>query len=369
MPAAFQVDNTMGAALIGSICAAMLYGVSSIQTWYYFDRYATDMWYIKYLVAGVWVFDTIHQALITHTVYYYLVTHYADPAELGKIVWSILAEVLFNSLICLLVQGFLAMRVWRMSNKNRPLTFVVVCLVLAEFVCSVAFTVKSLGLKNHTWAELGELKGLSMTVNILAAAGDALIAASLVYLLQRSRTGFKKWVHFPDLIESVLSWLITSSTFPYFPPNSIPVPVPRYLDFATFFGIRSDTMISRLIVFTVNTGLFTSICACASLVSILVWGNTLIYVAFYFSLGRLYSNSLLATLNARQEIRSLADECDTLSLSFRSGPSSFTSASKQKPTSISILIDRTHEFSRDRALTVTDSETDVQSPVTDKEDV
>ncbi|KAJ8520794.1 hypothetical protein ONZ45_g2450 [Pleurotus djamor] len=175
MPAVLQIDNTMGAALVGSICAAVLYGASSIQTWYYFQKYSKDMLHIKYLVAGVWVFDTIHQALITHTVYYYLVTHYAIPAELGKIVWqaqicsyddvqpnppfrSILAEVLFNSLICLLVQSFLTMRVWRMSNKNRPLTFVVVCLVLAEFVCSLVFTVKSLGLKNHTWAELGELK-------------------------------------------------------------------------------------------------------------------------------------------------------------------------------------------------------------------
>ncbi|KAJ8516328.1 hypothetical protein ONZ45_g6352 [Pleurotus djamor] len=96
MPASLQVDTTMGAALIGSVCAAVLYGVSSVQTWIYFHHYEKDMWYIKYLVAGVWLFDTIHQALITHTVYCYLVTHYANPAELGKIVWSILAEVLFN---------------------------------------------------------------------------------------------------------------------------------------------------------------------------------------------------------------------------------------------------------------------------------
>jgi hypothetical protein len=64
-----------------------------------------------------------------------------------------------------------------------------------------------------TWAQLSELKvgpndrhiltaltsrvyfcqGLSMTVNVLAAAADVLIAASLCYFLQCSRTGFKKY--------------------------------------------------------------------------------------------------------------------------------------------------------------------------------
>ncbi|KAL4267424.1 DUF6534 domain-containing protein [Pleurotus pulmonarius] len=317
MSSTVSIDNTMGAALIGSVCAAVLYGVSCIQTWYYYDRYPTDAWYIKYLVASVWVFDTIHQVLISHTVYHYLVSNYTNPAMLGNIIWSVLLEVLFNSLICLLVQGFLTMRVWRMSNKNKILTFIVLCLVIAEFVCSVVFVVQSMQLQ--TWLQLSQLKGLSMAVNVLAAAGDALIAASLVYLLRRSRTGFKK----------------------------------------------SDTMISRLIVFTVNTGLFTSICAVMSLVSIVLWGNTLIYVAFYFSLGRLYSNSLLATLNARQEIRNLADEMDSLSLSFRSGPSSFGSGSK-KPTNISIVIDTTQDFVRDRAMTMTDSET--ESPISDLKD-
>ncbi|KAF7432827.1 hypothetical protein PC9H_004770 [Pleurotus ostreatus] len=301
MSSPLSIDNTMGAALIGSVCAAVLYGVSCIQTWYYYDRYPTDAWYIKYLVASVWVFDTIHQVLISHTVYHYLVSNYTNPAMLANIIWL--------SLICLLVQGFLTMRVWRMSNKNKILTFIVLCLVIAEFGM----------MQLQTWLELSQLKGLSMAVNVLAAAGDALIAASLVFLLRRSRTGFKK----------------------------------------------SDTMISRLIVFTVNTGLFTSICAVMSLVSIIVWGNTLIYVAFYFSLGRLYSNSLLATLNARQEIRNLADEMDTLSLSFRSGPSSFGSGSK-KPTNISIVIDTTQDFVRDRAMTMTDSET--ESPITDLKD-
>jgi hypothetical protein len=61
-----------------------------------------------------------------------------------------------------------------------------------------------------------------MVVNILAAAGDVLIAAMLCTMLHVQRTGFKK----------------------------------------------SDTMINKLMIFVVNTGLLTSVCAVMSLVSV-----------------------------------------------------------------------------------------------------
>jgi hypothetical protein len=102
-----------------------------------------------------------------------------------------------------------------------------------------------------------------------------------------------------------------------------------------------------------NTGLLTSICAVASLISVIIIlllllpsliefkqicaaGTTFIYIAFFFCLGRrkyllsayqipmiftkrigytVYSNSLMAILNARQSIRSiLSDEVMSISL-------------------------------------------------------
>ncbi|KAJ7781603.1 hypothetical protein B0H16DRAFT_1878275 [Mycena metata] len=291
------VDNTMGASLLGVIFAAGLYGVSCVQTWYYFNRYGSkDLWYIKTLVGLVFTFDSIHQALISHTVYWYVITNYSHPDALSKLVWSILLEVLFNGLIGLIVQSFLAMRVWRLSNRNVALTAVTSSLVLAEFGCSVAFTIQSLQLE--TWEQLAELKGLSMTVNVLGAAADLFIALILVFYLHRSRTGFKK----------------------------------------------SDTMISKLMLFSVSTGLLTAFCAVASLVSILVWGKTLIYVAFYFSLGRLYFNSVLATLNARNDFRALTDDPEDITFSLQTLSKVIP---RNRPT-ISIKIDTTQEINMEK---------------------
>ncbi|KAJ7156813.1 hypothetical protein C8R43DRAFT_1125394 [Mycena crocata] len=108
----------------------------------------------------------------------------------------------------------------------------------------------------NTFAELTDLKALSTTVNALAASGDVLIASILCFLLLRSRTGFK----------------------------------------------RSDSMIKKLVLFFVNTTLITSLFAIASLISITVAPTTFIYILFFFCMGRLYSNSLLAILNARHII-------------------------------------------------------------------
>ncbi|PFH45817.1 hypothetical protein AMATHDRAFT_71062 [Amanita thiersii Skay4041] len=313
------LGSTFGAAYIGVVIAASLHGVSCVQAWYYFTH-QNDTWPIKSLVSAVMVFDTIHQALITHTLYAYLITNFGNPTALNTLVWSILVEVLFNGFTALLVQGFLTMRVWRLSNRNHWLTALVLLLVIGEFACVVSFT--SMSLHFHTFTELARLKYLSILVNALAAAGDVLIAATLCVLLHRSRTGFH----------------------------------------------RSDTMINKLILFAVNTGCFTSLCAVASLISIVVAGNTFYYIGFFFCIGRLYSNSLLATLNARKMIRGAADgvqsTSDNLSLSLREFPKTGTVGSRvcsfpvfnrpnplasspalPHPTNISIKIDK--EFATD----------------------
>ncbi|TFK49047.1 hypothetical protein OE88DRAFT_1737259 [Heliocybe sulcata] len=260
-PEHLVLDNTMGAMFVGVIVAATLYGVSCVQTWFYYNHYRNDLWHIKLLVATSFISDTVHQAMISHTVYTYLVTNFDNPAILGELVWSLLVEVLFNGCTALMVQLFFTIRIWKLSERNIPITVSVLILVLAEFGAVMTYTIKSLTL--HTFVELNQLKaraGLSMAVNALAAAGDVAIAIVLCTMLHRSRTGFK----------------------------------------------QSDTMITKLIIFCVNTGLLTSACAVLSLVFITTLPNTFIYICFYFTLGRLYLNSLLATLNARKSIRSNA---------------------------------------------------------------
>ncbi|KAI6122769.1 hypothetical protein EV401DRAFT_2261482 [Pisolithus croceorrhizus] len=296
------IDSTFGAYFIGVVISALLYGVTCVQVWYYYVSYPTDPWHIKTLVFAVFASDTVHQALVTHSAYIYLVSDIVNPAGLADLVWSLLVEVLFNAITALLVQCFLSMRVYRLSNKSIPVTAFVMSSVIAEFVLSVIYVAKALPLQS--FADLSQLKGISSAINATTAASDVLIAGCLCFLLQKSRTGFR----------------------------------------------RSDTMINKLMLFSLNTGLLTGIFAVASLISISVWPNAFIYIAFYFCVGRLYCNSLLATLNARRIIRAASTD-DDMSLSLQGARKTTNLATSQRPVpnNISIKIDTTHELVRDDA--------------------
>ncbi|CDO74087.1 hypothetical protein BN946_scf185043.g137 [Trametes cinnabarina] len=265
--------------------------------YYYYTRYQRDPWHIKLLVTAVWTTDTIHQALISHSVYWYLITEYGNPVALTLLSKTIIIEVFFNVRILLLperaftglfVQSFFAARVYKLSHKKFYLVIPVALLIAGEFgknlndqhdavarsdeksVCdyhSRRHGIKALRLK--TFVDLVQIKGLSISINAFAAAGDVCIAAILCTILHNSRTGFNK----------------------------------------------SNTLINRLMVFAVNTGLLTSVCACLSLITILALPNTFVYICFFFLVGRLYSNSLMATLNARKSLRDAST--NELSLSLR----------------------------------------------------
>jgi hypothetical protein len=219
-------------------------------------------------------------------------------------IWSINLEVVFNGALNLLVQGFLTYRVYLLSYKNRLLTGALAILVFGLFTLQLVYTI--LALQLVTIVQLERLKGMAMTVDIMAAVLDLLLAVTLCYLLHKSRTGFK----------------------------------------------TTDTTISRVMLFTVNTGLMTSICATVTVITFLEFPKALIYVAFYFLGGRLYTNSLLATLNSRNVSHSAEDDGD--SLWFTLGPTTTSGAvetTKGSKNNIAIKINTTSDTCRDGAKT------------------
>lgn len=102
--------------------------------------YPDDDWRLKLLVVIVWCLDTLHQGFITHSCYIYLITFYAQPAELGVLVLSLIVRIvdfcsarwlttrvllqwmtLVSGIICFLVQCFLVLRVWKRKSTSSRL--------------------------------------------------------------------------------------------------------------------------------------------------------------------------------------------------------------------------------------------------------
>ncbi|KAH8109870.1 hypothetical protein DFH11DRAFT_1730779 [Phellopilus nigrolimitatus] len=245
------LDNTMGALFLSVMLSMALWGVGCVQIYYYFNMYPEDKRWIKTLVIVVWVFDSVHQGLLTHSCYTYLITNYGNPLFLTHVVRSLLVMVLMSGVVCLLVQSFLVHRVWILSHKNIFVVSFLMLLVFGEFASVIVYFAKAA--IYDSFVDLPLVFNESRAINILGASSDIIIAFTLIFLLQRSRTGFS----------------------------------------------RSETIINRLILFTINTGLLTSLCALMSLIFVSLYPDSFIYIAFFVCVSKLYSNSLYATLNAR----------------------------------------------------------------------
>jgi len=294
----FPLDNSIGAMMIGVIISAVLHGLCLLQAFYYFTRYKKDAWYLKTLVIVMVIFDATHLCMISHTVYYYTIRNFNDQEALKHIVWTVVIEALFTGVNGAMVQTFYAYRVWKLSQGRYLLAMLILVLIVCCAGCGTAWVIISMGM--GTYRNLLRITPLTITINALSTTIDVLIASSLVYLLNSARTGFRK----------------------------------------------SDTMINKLIIFVVNTGILTTLCAIAALICLVASPNTLIYASFYFCIGRLYLNSFLATLNARHSITEKIDNVDHMLVSI---PRSVVSSQTTK-NNISIRIDKTQESVHDGTM-------------------
>ncbi|KAF9267071.1 hypothetical protein L218DRAFT_955541 [Marasmius fiardii PR-910] len=267
------LHNTMGCLFLGTTFAGAMWGVTTMQTYNYFLQYfRVDRPALNITVGVVYLLDTVHQCMLLHFTYTYLVSHFGDPVILGTLLWSILAMVLLTSLIGFICQSFLAYRVWVLSRGKFHVVGIVLLPILGLFACTLAYFGKAVPFTQ--FIQLGQVGGYSRAVNVLGAVSDVTITVALSFYLWSSKSGMRK----------------------------------------------TDAIVNRLILFCVRTGALTTLCAICSLITISVLPNTFIYITFYCTLARWYTTSLLSTLNARAELRSKTGATSVANVSFDNHP-------------------------------------------------
>ncbi|KAJ7830153.1 hypothetical protein B0H14DRAFT_2807943, partial [Mycena olivaceomarginata] len=226
-----------------------------LQFWIYIRKYhAKDPLILTSLVSAVLIFDTFQLAFLCHGV-----SSISDPEIYISVVNSLMIEVFFSCAIATLVQQFYCWRIYKIGNR----LFVAAILSLLSCASSV-YGVRAVQLK--FLFQVIELEPLSITSMTLTAVTDVAISVSMVFLLQASKTGYK----------------------------------------------RTTDLINRLMIFTFNTGLPTAISAILCTVTIILWPNTFLLCVVH--LAHLYTNSLLVTLNSRDYIKAANDDLEQYSL-------------------------------------------------------
>ncbi|KAF4571498.1 hypothetical protein EYR40_007970 [Pleurotus pulmonarius] len=78
------LTDSFGAMLVGGLITMMMYGITNLQTYFYYYAYPKDPLRLKLLVTALWVLDTLHVILMGHALYYYLIKSYGKPSQLEE---------------------------------------------------------------------------------------------------------------------------------------------------------------------------------------------------------------------------------------------------------------------------------------------
>jgi len=244
------MDVLTGPMLIGTILNVMLYGVMLSQCLTYFVTYGQrDRLSIKLLVAFLLLADTVNSVFDVTFTYRYTITLFGNFDAVMVSDWVFNTDPIMTVIISSTVQSFFAWRVARLTGYK----WIGIVLVISAFVqllCGLGTTIGCSIVKE--FLRFQEFRVVVIIWLGLSALTDITITGILSWYLHSHRTGFTS----------------------------------------------TDDIISKLIRMTVQTGLITTVWAVVDLIVYLSFSNSL-HLIFNIPLCKLYTNSLLSTLNSR----------------------------------------------------------------------
>ncbi|KAK0445940.1 hypothetical protein EV421DRAFT_2034397 [Armillaria borealis] len=250
-----SVGDTFGACYIGSIIAAILYGVSTLQVVIYYKRYPNDWWVYRYSVTLLWALDTFQVALSTHALYFYLIAMFGDLiGDLESDLWSMKLQLTLNNFLAVYVQWLYAIRLWKLGRYFHK---ILPCFVFLAVATSLSTTIY-MAYEIHTVPNLLSVSIIKKSMYIFFAtieAADLIIVPMMCYYLHKSRRN-------------------------------------------TMFSTTAARLL-RLMRLVLISGLATCVLSLIIIIAYVVWPDSLIFVGFHFILSKSYINSLLAMFNSR----------------------------------------------------------------------
>jgi len=244
--------------LLGSLWNWTLYGVLVTQFYVYTYNFPNDSKRLKYLACGIFLTETVQAGLALCDIYYWFASGFGDLANLAKSHFSVWDGPLLGSVTCTTVQYFFAYRIWALSGKKSWR----LCLMICFFSAVAGVSEFSGGIYSKATGEFARgrvLKNIAIVWLSGSVLADGLIALSMIYHLEKRRTDGH--------------------------------------------GFLSNSAISRIVRLTVETNLFTTSVAIIALVLIVVKPDKDWFTCPTAIIGKLYANSLFASLNNRIAIR------------------------------------------------------------------
>jgi len=239
-----------GQMFIGFFINVLLCGIMITQVYLYGVTFKKDPIWMKVAVALIFIADLLHTGFLFAYLYNALISRYGIAEALNDADWVFATDPALTGLIAFAVQAFFSWRV-KVLTKSWILAGLIMVLAAAGGVAGI-WTAVEVGIHPR----FTEFQSFKATVIVWLAAEafcDVVITTILVWYLRKHKTGFS----------------------------------------------HSDLIVDRIIRLTMQTGFLTMVVASLDLITFLTdpKGTHLI---FNFPLAKLYTNSLMSSLNARQ---------------------------------------------------------------------
>ncbi|KAF5374154.1 hypothetical protein D9615_008808 [Tricholomella constricta] len=245
-----NVGPLFGPMLIGVFLNTILFGICIVQTFIYYQTYTRDAKWIRYFVLYLFILEILNTAFDIAMIYEPLVLRFGTERALKTMPIMLSADPIVTTLVSTSVEIFIAWRI-NMISGSKAVPGIICFLAFSAFVGAVGTTIWIPLLVD--FARIQELRPTVITWLTSSALADGLIALSLSWSLYQRKTGF------------------------------------RY----------TDRKINRIIRLTVQTGAITAIFAILHVTCFCLLKNITLNFVWDFALSKLYTNSLLSTLNAR----------------------------------------------------------------------
>ncbi|KAH9035933.1 hypothetical protein EDB85DRAFT_822472 [Lactarius pseudohatsudake] len=234
--------------LFGPMINWTLYGVLCVQIYVYSYNFPDDRRAIKFLAYFIFLFETVQTALTGADVYYWFMAGFGDLNRLRDSNFSAIDSPTIDAFVSLIVQGFFCYRIWTLNKRMWWL-----CLIIAILSVTQAVGAAWGGIKSATLGRYAVIKSVLYLWLVTSAVVDILIAVAMTLLLRQVRG------------------------------NEGPILKLR-------FSACGETHYRNE---------FTNRVAIVSLILYVAFPNEIYYTCPTGVIGKLYSNSLLVTLNNR----------------------------------------------------------------------
>ncbi|KAF8310768.1 hypothetical protein DL93DRAFT_2169489 [Clavulina sp. PMI_390] len=254
------LPRTLYSHLFGILASSVLFGIITVQTFRYYNKFPRDMLSTRFVVGLLWFMQALEIGIASHGIYDVLITSQTNIEVLVIEPWYRSYFGTHTTVSAVIVQLFFLWRYWSVS-RNLPITILLTLLVAFTLGFAIFLVVRSYQFSDSALTTLEAEVWASTLWLSFSAVADAMLAIALAVEMRKQ---------------------------PEREPSNL---------------LRTDSLLNQLALYGVATGAVTASAVIAELFlcSVVHIYEGLILIGL--PLGSLYIATFLANLHTRSYLR------------------------------------------------------------------